>query len=115
MRANFLGRSVVSAMTQTPASGPFELVTTPPISSLSMLTDVPCWLLSWLGHEAKKAAMPAATTPRYTILLVFTSCSFRCDPQFIGANLTTLRPLRFVSAFDAEEYRKMTGYVNVDR
>jgi hypothetical protein len=30
--AYFVGRSVVSAMTHTPASGPFELVTTPPIS-----------------------------------------------------------------------------------
>src|SRR6516164_266071 len=38
MRANFVGRSVVSAMTQTPASGPFELVTTPPMSVLPTLT-----------------------------------------------------------------------------
>src|SRR6266581_8478075 len=36
--ANFVGRSVVSAMTHTPASGPFELVTTPPISVLPTWT-----------------------------------------------------------------------------
>ena len=30
--ANFVGRSVVSAMTQTPASGPLALETTPPRS-----------------------------------------------------------------------------------
>src|SRR5215471_6932989 len=29
MRANFVGKSPVSAITHTPASGPFELVTTP--------------------------------------------------------------------------------------
>src|SRR5262245_25877428 len=40
MRANFVGSSLVSAMTQTPASGPFGLVTTPPISSASMGTGV---------------------------------------------------------------------------
>ena len=81
---NRVGRSVVSAITQTPASGPFALVTTPPISSLSMLTDVPCWLLSWLGHEARKAAMPTATIPKYTSFLVIMSRSFGVDVRFIG-------------------------------
>src|SRR5438128_4998331 len=33
---NLVGRVVASAMTQTPASGPFALVTTPPISSGSI-------------------------------------------------------------------------------
>src|SRR6266571_5172437 len=33
--AKRVGWSIVSAMTQTPASGPFELETTPPISSES--------------------------------------------------------------------------------
>src|SRR6266478_1459391 len=74
---NLVGRSVVSAITQTPASGPFVLVTTPPISSLSMRTTVSCWLLSWRGHEAKKAAIPTATIPKDNSLLVFMTCSFR--------------------------------------
>src|SRR5256885_5350132 len=38
MRANLVGVSVVSAITHTPASGPFELVTTPPMSSGSIAT-----------------------------------------------------------------------------
>jgi hypothetical protein len=33
-----VGSSVVSAITQTPASGPFGPVTTPPMSSASVLT-----------------------------------------------------------------------------
>jgi hypothetical protein len=44
--ANLVGRSVVSAITQTPASGPLALVTTPPMSSLSMRTAALCWLLN---------------------------------------------------------------------
>src|SRR5438876_6777225 len=36
--AKRVGRSIVSAMTQTPASGPFELETTPPISPGSRAT-----------------------------------------------------------------------------
>ena len=38
MRAIFVGRSVDSAITQTPASGPLGLVTVPPTSSASMAT-----------------------------------------------------------------------------
>src|SRR5690242_17655600 len=48
------GRSRVSAITQTPASGPFELVTTPPMSSLSMATAAPacCWACGpVMNHE----------------------------------------------------------------
>src|SRR5919206_79704 len=37
--ANFVGRSVVSAMTHTPASGPFGLVTTPPRSVEPIVTS----------------------------------------------------------------------------
>ena len=41
VRENFVGRPVVSAITQTPASGPFGPVTTPPMSSPSMATSPP--------------------------------------------------------------------------
>src|SRR5262249_9297575 len=44
--ANLVGRSVVSAITQTPASGPFGPLTTPPMSSASIATwpaAAPCW------------------------------------------------------------------------
>ena len=53
-------RSVVSAITQTPASGPFELVTTPPISSLSMLTAARSALAGGMSVEA----MLDETVPR---------------------------------------------------
>jgi hypothetical protein len=36
-----VGSSLVSATTQTPASGPLLLVTTPPMSSLSIATALP--------------------------------------------------------------------------
>src|SRR5918992_682241 len=58
MRANLVGRSVVSAITQTPASAPFALVTTPPMSSLSMRTAP---LLCSPPIRAVQAAIPAAT------------------------------------------------------
>src|SRR6476661_4346313 len=48
IRANFVGRSVVSAITQTPASGPFELVTTPPISVAR--TSTLCWARKSVEH-----------------------------------------------------------------
>ena len=38
MRTNFVGRSEVSAMTQTPASGPAGPVTAPPMSSAPTCT-----------------------------------------------------------------------------
>ena len=47
--ANLVGRSVVSAITQTPASGPLALVTTPPRSR------APIWIArsagGWAGAE----------------------------------------------------------------
>src|SRR4051794_4885441 len=57
MRANLVGRSAVSAITQTPASGPLGLVTTPPMSSGSIWT--------WAG---KHAASPKTAAARYNVL-----------------------------------------------
>src|SRR5262245_46255830 len=45
MRTNRVGRSVVSATTQTPASGPAGPETTPPMSSLSIGTVAAGWPL----------------------------------------------------------------------
>jgi hypothetical protein len=53
---------VVSAITQTPASGPFAPVTTPPMSSLSMATAGACWAASPPAEPANAAAI--AATPR---------------------------------------------------
>ena len=52
LRANRVGSSVVSAITQTPASGPLALVTTPPMSSASMGTG--------LGHGLRAARLGRA-------------------------------------------------------
>src|SRR5262245_40772986 len=60
MRANFVGSSVVSAITQTPASGPFALVTTPPMSSGSIATVAP--LLCWAMAAENQAISTAAAT-----------------------------------------------------
>jgi hypothetical protein len=46
---NFVGRSLVSAITQTPASGPLGPVTTPPMSSLSIWT---VWLTAQAATNA---------------------------------------------------------------
>src|SRR5262245_34773375 len=44
MRANLVGRSLVSAITHTPASGPFDPVTTPPMSVAPTVTVGCCAL-----------------------------------------------------------------------
>src|SRR5262245_52012752 len=56
MRANFVGVSVVSAITHTPASGPFELVTTPPMSSGSMATLAAAGLCCACSHAIEEMA-----------------------------------------------------------
>src|SRR5687768_18447974 len=60
MRTNFVGRSVVSAITQTPASGPLGPVTTPAMSSAS--TGTPCWTLSIPMIRAPETA-PTSNRP----------------------------------------------------
>src|SRR5206468_11539550 len=72
---NLVGRSVVSAITHTPASGPFVLVTTPPISSLSTRTGS---LLAWPAlirpnDTANNIAKPVITIPTYNPF-VFLMC-----------------------------------------
>src|ERR1019366_3990537 len=71
--ANLVGRSVVSAITQTPASGPLALVTTPPRSLLPMRIAgaALCPEFSPAAQAAKSTAMPAAAIPWYNTLVVF--------------------------------------------
>src|SRR6476646_5193091 len=64
--ANFVGRSVVSAITHTPASGPLALVTTPPRSDEPMLTPggaLDC-AESGAGSALRAAAMTIAVALR---------------------------------------------------
>src|SRR5262245_50922334 len=78
MRAIFVGRSVVSAITQTPASGPFVLVTTPPISSLSMRGALPPCAVALVIDTARNAASARPSTPRdkVRLFIVAPSCLF---------------------------------------
>src|SRR5437879_3256454 len=68
MRMKRTGRSRVSAITQTPASGPFGPVTTPPMSSLSMATA--CCACNEAGATQPTAAIPIAATPVKKILRI---------------------------------------------
>src|ERR1700693_4563245 len=69
-----VGRSLVSAITQTPASGPFELRTTPPRSVSPMLTAGVCCAKTGPG-EANAAARAIAATPEYKAALFLISLS----------------------------------------
>src|SRR6185312_15052050 len=53
--AYLVGRSPVSAITQTPASGPFDPVTTPPISVAPMLTAGCCARAGSMANAATAA------------------------------------------------------------
>src|SRR4051794_34684483 len=67
---NRTGKSRVSAITHTPASGPLGPVTTPPISSLSIATAAAgaCCALTGTAVSAVKAAI-AADTKRPRLML----------------------------------------------
>src|SRR6516165_10057227 len=60
--ANLVGRSVVSAITQTPASGPFGPLTTPPISLSPMVTPAGavCGAASCADERVSNKAAPIA-------------------------------------------------------
>src|SRR6516225_172043 len=80
MRANFVGRSFVSAMTQTPASGPFVLVTTPAMSLASMA------IASEVCAETGCVIVRAA--PRATANTTAASAAVILIPAPFGANST---------------------------
>src|SRR6185312_7282783 len=68
---NLVGRSVVSAITQTPASGPLGLVTNPPSSALPTRTVS---LLLWPASNSVSITAKRATStidiPAFTALLL---------------------------------------------
>ncbi len=71
---NLVGRSVVSAITQTPGSGPFALVTTPPMSSLPIETASPVDCCAFNPPSDATRITPAAMSPnRYKTLLLMVS------------------------------------------
>jgi hypothetical protein len=80
--AKRVGSSVVSAITQTPASGPVALVTTPPISSLSSWTALVSPLIR-AAHAAITAAMITANMLRQRLcfLLIRRLLSFSRKPE----------------------------------
>src|SRR5579864_6365138 len=86
-----VGVLVLSAITQTPASGPAELVTTPPMSLFLTRTAPP---LAWralvdTSVPASRMAMARTARPRYGIrfFMMYLLCAiesrrpFRCNPE----------------------------------
>src|SRR3984957_12024990 len=67
MRANLVGRSVVSAITQTPASGPAAQGTVPLISVAPTFTA--CWAQTVVGITAGSATRPAHIVNRASALV----------------------------------------------
>src|SRR5262249_49526905 len=63
---NLVGRSVVSAITQTPASGPFRLVTMPPRSLSPTLTPAGavCCALRSVDEDSSSAPSETAASVR---------------------------------------------------
>src|SRR5262245_4030010 len=93
MRANFVGRSVVSAMTHTPASGPLGPLTTPPMALPSIFTapPTPCWALS-VPAPAQITAIAITATPRYRSLLIFMALLLSSRPTIDRALPTGQTP-----------------------
>jgi hypothetical protein len=71
--ANFVGRSVVSAITQTPASGPLALVTVPPRSLAPMrgLESAPGEPLGGNWHAARRRETTKVTGYTELVVLMF--------------------------------------------
>src|SRR6266576_5980072 len=84
MRMKRTGRSRVSAITQTPASGPFALVTTPPMSSLSIRTAA--LVLGsppiWDAQAAINAAIPEAINIKASTFVFFIAISLLVIRQY---------------------------------
>src|SRR5215813_1971021 len=67
MRANLVGSSVVSAITQTPASGPDAPTTVPPMSVAPTVTA--CWACTAVGVAFGSAIKPANIVNRASALV----------------------------------------------
>src|SRR5438046_6086311 len=88
---NLVGRSVVSAITQTPASGPFALVTIP-ARSLSPMPAREAPGGTW--HAARRREMPLIT---------------RCNDSFIRMFLLLARLLRASIRAKLDNYAAKTN------
>src|SRR5437764_759535 len=98
---NFVGRSAVSAITQTPASGPAVLVTTPARSSASILMASPACRPAFIGAccAARISAKPAAIAPVCSTRLMVMSGSLLCERIRTNLELYQLSP-RSLAPFD---------------
>src|SRR6187455_997024 len=90
MRTNRTGKSRVSAITHTPASGPFGPVTTPPMSSASIATSAAgCWAYERVKKESElRAATKATAAARVSTRLLVMG---RSSDVAEGADATTAR------------------------
>src|SRR5215813_7685772 len=79
-----VGRSRVSAITHTPASGPLRLVTTPPRSLSPTVTGAGCWALTRAGGAPINAANAMAAAPRYNPALIVMTGSSRLVARPLG-------------------------------
>src|SRR3954463_5512602 len=71
--ANLVGRSVVSAITHTPASGPPAPLTVPPRSAWPTVIpggELGCWADTLENGAAADAAMPIAAALRQSLPLI---------------------------------------------
>src|ERR1700730_6564088 len=108
---NLVGRSVVSAITQTPASGPRELVTTPARSALPIGI-----VLAGLRCCARSPAAAPATHAAMAMVAATFTCRFRVG--FMKTSDGEGAPLRFQPAFRysrrIEDTRELLGQKHED-
>src|SRR5258705_9579467 len=93
MRTYLVGKSLVSAITQTPASAPLAPVTTPPISLALTCTVAGCALT--LAGSAMTSAVPirpAANALNDDFLTVLIPRSFHAPMAMVGFGFSTLAP-----------------------
>src|SRR6185503_2598821 len=99
---NLVGRSEVSAITQTPASGPDAPVTTPPRSSLSIATVAAgCWPRIDVAEVKRRSASPAAVTLPYN-----TCVAFMAAPRYV---VSAFPPSREATADPPKPWRRWAG------
>src|SRR5262249_45966626 len=79
--ANFVGRSVVSAITHTPASGPLGPRTTPPRSLSPTVTAAPC--CAWASGAKTASARPIAAALAQSLDLIVMTVFLRIVCSFI--------------------------------
>src|SRR4051812_37190536 len=94
MRTNFVGRSRVSAMTHTPASGPRAPVTVPPISFGPTLVRAPS-----IEMAASDGASAAAPAPTVNSAETASSCFVRIAPPSHQFGCVAPDPLRYGRRF----------------